>query len=76
MTKIRMLKTVPVSPTGLVTARWAEGTIQHAGDDLLSVLIDMGACELVEDKAERPKLETSEPVVKRKGKRSRKTNAL
>lgn len=71
MTKIKMLDTVPVSPTGLKTVVWAKGSIQHPNDDLLKVLIDIGACEIIEDKAEKPVLETGMTVVKAKAKSAR-----
>lgn len=74
MTKVRMLKSFPVSPTGLKTVWWKEGEIHEVtNDNIMAGLIEGEACELVEDKAEVPDLETGEPVVQpkvtRKGRR-------
>jgi hypothetical protein len=51
MTKIKMLKTMSVSPTGLYTETWAAGTERECDADLLSVLIEAGAVEIAENKA-------------------------
>ena len=75
MTKIKMLKTMPVSPTGLVTVTWPEGSIQNASDVILDALISVGACEIVEDKAEKPALETGAPVAPQPKRAPRKKKA-
>lgn len=51
MTKVKMLRTIPVSPTGIFTETWAAGSEHDVADDLLRQLINAGACEIVEAKA-------------------------
>jgi len=51
MTRIRMMRTLPVAPTGLFVKTWAEGTEHDVSDDLLHQLIQAGAVEIVENKA-------------------------
>jgi hypothetical protein len=46
-TEIKMLRTAPVSPNGLLVQSWVEGSTHHVEDDLLRILIDAGACEIV-----------------------------
>lgn len=73
--RIRMLQTHPVSPNGLVTMHWPEGSEHTVNDDLLNALIDAGVCELVEDKALKPKMETGAPVQTKRPRRKRKAKA-
>jgi len=77
MTKVRMLKDFPVSPTGLVTVWWKKDE-EHETDseNILNALFGEGAAELVEDKAERPKLETGEAVAKPRRGRRKKANVV
>lgn len=51
MTRIKMLRTMPVAPTGIVTETWAAGSEHDVGDDLLRLLIEAGGVEIVETKA-------------------------
>jgi hypothetical protein len=51
-TKVKMLKSVPVSPDGLRVENWEKGKEYQADDDLLQALIGMGAVELSEAKSE------------------------
>ena len=46
-TEIKMLRTHPVAPTGMFAEMWSEGSTHHVNDDLLRILIDAGACEIV-----------------------------
>lgn len=72
--KIRMLEARPVSPNGIVTMHWPKDSEHMVDDGLLEILIDAGACELVEDKDLKPALETGAPIVT-KPKRARKRKA-
>ena len=51
MTEVKMLLTVPISLDGLRTETWHAGTVQRAPDDLLLILIDLAAVEIMENKA-------------------------
>ena len=51
MTEVKMIRTVPVSLDGLRTETWHAGSVQRARDDLLLILIDLGAVEIIENKA-------------------------
>ena len=51
MTRIKMLRTMPVAPTGIVTETWVAGSEHDVADDLLRLLIDAGGVEIVETKA-------------------------
>jgi len=51
MTEVKMLLTVPISLDGLRTETWHAGTVQRAPDDLLLILIDLAAVEIIENKA-------------------------
>ena len=51
MTDVKMLLTVPISLDGLRTETWHAGTVQRAPEDLLLILIDLGAVEIIENKA-------------------------
>lgn len=63
MTQIKMVRTLPVSPDGITVQTWVEGSTHQVSDDLLRILIDAGACEIVtkavaaapENKAKRPR---------------------
>lgn len=46
-TQIKMLRTAPVAPTGIFTEIWQEGSVHIVNDDLLSLLIEIGACEIM-----------------------------
>lgn len=46
MTRIKMLRTLPVSPDGLTTHTWLAGSSHSVSDDLLRQLINAGACEI------------------------------
>lgn len=73
MVRVKMLKSFPVSPTGIRTVIWPKGSIQVTdSENIMNAMIENGACEIIEDKAEKPKLETSEPIAKpRRGKRKK-----
>jgi hypothetical protein len=47
MTQIKMLRTLPVAPDGITVQTWVEGSTHQVSDDLLRILIDAGACEIV-----------------------------
>ena len=47
MTEIKMLRTLPVAPNGIRVEIWHEGSTHEVDDNLLSILIDAGACEIV-----------------------------
>lgn len=47
MTEIKMLRTIPVSPNGLSVELWSEGSVHRVDDNMLHILIDAGACEIV-----------------------------
>lgn len=47
MTEIKMLRTLPVAPNGIRVEVWHEGSSHEVDDNLLSILIDAGACEIV-----------------------------
>jgi hypothetical protein len=47
MTEIKMLRTLPVAPSGIRVEMWHEGSSHEVDDNLLSILIDAGACEIV-----------------------------
>ena len=51
MTRIKMLRTMPVAPDGIFTEIWRAGSVRDVKDDLLAILIDAGAIEIVENKA-------------------------
>ena len=51
MTDVKMLLTVPISLDGLRVQTWHAGSVQRAPDDLLLILIDLGAVEIIENKA-------------------------
>ena len=51
MTEVKMLLTVPISLDGLRTETWHAGSVQRAPDGLLLILIDLGAVEIIENKA-------------------------
>ena len=63
MTEIKMVRTLPVAPDGITVQTWVEGSTHQVSDDLLRILIDAGACEIVtkavsaapENKAKRPR---------------------
>jgi len=47
MTTIKMLRTLPVAPDGINVQTWAQGSAHEVSDDLLRILIDAGACEII-----------------------------
>lgn len=47
MTEIKMLRTLPVAPSGIRVEVWHEGSTHQVDDNLLGILIDAGACEIV-----------------------------
>lgn len=47
MTEVKMLRTVPISLDGINVQIWNVGSIQNATDDLVSILIDLGAIDLM-----------------------------
>lgn len=47
MTEIKMLRTLPVAPDGLRVEVWNEGSTREVDDNLLQILIDAGACEIL-----------------------------
>lgn len=47
MTEIKMLRTLPVAPDGITVQTWVMGSTHQVSDDLLRILIDAGACEIV-----------------------------
>lgn len=47
MTEIKMLRTMPVSPNGITVETWAEGSVHNVDNNLLGILIDAAACEIV-----------------------------
>ena len=47
MTEIKMLRTLPVSPNGLSVELWSDGSVHRVDDNMLHILIDAGACEIV-----------------------------
>ena len=51
MTEVKMIRTVPVSLDGLRTETWRAGSVHRAPEDLLLILIDLGAVEIIENKA-------------------------
>ena len=51
MTEVKMIRTVPISLDGLRTETWHAGSVQRPPEDLLLILIDLGAVEIIENKA-------------------------
>lgn len=47
MIEVKMLRTVPVSLDGLRVETWNAGSVHSAPKDLVDILIDLGAIELV-----------------------------
>lgn len=47
MTEVKMIRTLPVAPDGLSVQTWVAGSVHDVSDDLLGVLIDAGAIEIV-----------------------------
>ena len=72
MTEIKMLRTVPVSPNGLIVETWQAGSTHIVSDSLLGALINMGACEIMENKAHLAAPENKAEPIKRKRGRPRK----
>lgn len=66
MTRIRMLKTVPVYPDGVTRQMWAAGQIHAASPEILAGLIELGAVEIVEDAAVKAAPETKKPRRRRR----------
>ena len=51
MTDVKMIRTVPVSLDGLRVQTWHAGSVHREPEDLLLILIDLGAVEIIENKA-------------------------
>jgi hypothetical protein len=51
MTPVRILHTTRIAPDGIHVVTWAAGSERSVTDDILAVLIELGACEIVEAKA-------------------------
>jgi len=68
MTRVTMLRTMPVAPSGLYVETWQAGSQHDVSDDLLRNLIEAGAVEIVMNKAVQ-----SVPETKR---RRTKSNAV
>ena len=51
MTPVRILRNTPIAPDGIHVVTWAAGSERSVPDDILAVLIELGACEIVETKA-------------------------
>lgn len=51
MTRVKILRRFPYSPDGLRVETWAEGSERDVPDSVLRLLIDEGACEILENKA-------------------------
>jgi hypothetical protein len=67
MTQIKMVRTLPVAPDGITVQTWVEGSTHQVSDDLLRILIDAGACEIV-TKAVLAAPENKAKRTRRKGK--------
>ena len=51
MTLVRILRDTPIAPDGISVQVWRAGSERSVSDDMLAILIDLGACEIVEVKA-------------------------
>ena len=51
MTEVELLRTFQISPDGLRIETWPKGSTRHVDDATLAILIDAGACAIVERKA-------------------------
>ena len=51
MTLVRILHTTRIAPDGIHVVTWAAGSEHSVPDSILAVLIELGACEIVETKA-------------------------
>lgn len=51
MTPIKILRNFPISLDGISVQVWPAGSRQVVTDDILTLLINEGACEIVENKA-------------------------
>lgn len=48
MTEIEMMRDFPISPDGLRVEIWRRGSQRYVSDDVLRILINEGACAIVE----------------------------
>lgn len=51
MTLVRILKDTRIAPDGINVQLWRAGSDRSVPNDILAVLIELGACEIVEAKA-------------------------
>lgn len=51
MTKVKILRHFPYSPDGIRVERWPANSVRVVDDVALAILIDEGACEILENKA-------------------------
>lgn len=51
MTPVRILRNFPISPDGIRVVTWQAGSQRVVDDATLALLINEGACEIVEIKA-------------------------
>jgi len=77
MTEVELLRTFQISPDGLRIETWPKGSTRHVDDATLAILIDAGACAIVERKtAPENKAHSAAPENKaRKRGRPRKAKA-
>jgi hypothetical protein len=66
-TEIKMLRTVPVSPNGLIVETWQAGSVHIVSDDLLRALINMGACEIATKAMAAAPENKAEPIKRKRG---------